>query len=157
MSSRKNLTGTRPKELLNSYSWKKCIRNMRFIPRSRSDNEKRPFLSRCRNGARLGTFYNRHPPGILRTRYLTGTIWRTLCVLRKVLLSVRGIVSLALAILHTRKAMIYATAHLGVPLERQVIFKGCREKQDFLLILLNWYANRVKFLLRHFTSVSESK
>jgi len=55
-----------------------------------------------------------------------------------------------------RKIMIYATAHLGVPLERQVIFKGRQEKQDFLSILLNWYANRVKFLLWHFTSVSKS-
>jgi len=107
---------------------------MQYVPRSRSGSGKRPFLSRCRNGARRsGTFYSGHPPCILRTRYLTGTIWRTLCVPRKVLLSVRGIVSLALAILHTRKTMIYATARLGVPLERQVFIRTSpRDKQDFL-------------------------
>lgn len=51
--------------------------------------------------------------------------------------------------------MIYATARLGVPLERQV-FKGRQEKQDFLSILLNWNADRVKFLLQHFASVFEN-
>ena len=38
------------------------------------DRDQTTKKGRFSNGARLGTFYNGHPPGILRTRYLTGTI-----------------------------------------------------------------------------------
>lgn len=78
--------------------------------RSRWNGGKRPLLAVFRNAVRFTARFTATSGSILRTRYLAGTICRTLCVPRKVLLSVRGIVSLAGDLIPTRKPMIYATA-----------------------------------------------
>jgi len=72
VSSWKNLIGIHPKELIDIFlQLEEMHTQYAFSYRDRDQTTKKDRFS---NGARLGTFYNGHPPGILGTRYLTGTI-----------------------------------------------------------------------------------